>query len=46
MQATLGEQNWQKMFDVIVMGAKKPLFMRTEGVFYEFDSYKDDLKGP
>lgn len=46
MQATLGEENWQKFFDVIVMNAKKPLFMRSESTFYEYDSYKDDLKGP
>jgi hypothetical protein len=46
MQATLGESNWQKFFDVIVMDAKKPLFMRSENNFYEYDSYKDDLKGP
>lgn len=46
MQATLVDQNWQKFFDVIVMDAKKPLFMRTEGGFFEYDSYKDNLLGP
>jgi hypothetical protein len=28
------------------MDAKKPLFMRTERGFFEYDSYKDDLLGP
>ena len=46
MKATLGVENWQKAFDVIVMGARKPLFMRSQGNFFEFDSYKENNKGP
>ena len=37
MQVTLGEK-WDKVFDIIICEAKKPLFVWGKGSFYLYDT--------
>ena len=39
MHACLGD-NWLDLFDLVIAQANKPLFQKTESIFYEWD-YKE-----
>jgi hypothetical protein len=42
MHACLGD-NWMDLFDIVIAQANKPLFQKTESIFYEWNYKQNKL---